>query len=454
MWKITRGQALTPSWLTTSLCLLILAVLVPPAQAATVVSETIWGTAGSDGSAAVAVAADGSRYIAGTAFSDSSSDSRLFVVKFSADGPVVWQRAWVGGFFGASARGVAVAADGSVYVAGFAFVAPNAAILLKFDADGALKWQRSWGGNAFPEDVAVAPDGSVYVAGSVRLPGEVNQRISLTRFAPDGSVVSHQAWATPESQGETQGEGLAVSADGSVYLAGVAPRFGPDGAFLGSDVALLKVASDGSLAWQRTVTAGESADSRGGVTVAPDGSVYVAGGRFDPRTSDLNALLLKFTPEGNLLWNRNWGGRSGDEATGVAVGADGTVFLAGNTNSFGSGSDDLFLLQLTPDGKPKDAIAWGSAVDPGSDFTDHADGVAIAPDGSVVIGATAWQGPYALLSAPPHVAKDKATVGTPDFPLESAADGTADPGGVVTDIADGSAEDRPGFDAALLVVAP
>src|SRR6266704_2412367 len=253
MWNMNRPRTLTPSWLTTSFSLLILAGPVAPARAATVVSETIWGTAGSDGSA-----------------------------------------------------GVAVAADGSVYVAGFAFVAPNSAILLKFDADGTLQWQRSWGGSAFPEDVAVAADGSVYVAGSVRLPGEVNQRISLTRFAPDGSVVSHQAWATPESQGETQGEGLAISADGSVYVAGVAPRFAPDGAFLGSDVALLKVAANGSLAWQRTVTAGESADSRGGVTVAPDGSVYVAGGRFDPRTRDLNALLLKFTPEGTLLWNRNW----------------------------------------------------------------------------------------------------------------------------------------------------
>ena len=454
MWNMNRPRTLTPSWLTTSFSLLILAGPVAPARAATVVSETIWGTAGSDGSAGVALAADGSRYVAGTAFADSSSDSRLFVVKFSAGGSVVWQRAWVGGFFGASARGVAVAADGSVYVAGFAFVAPNSAILLKFDADGTLQWQRSWGGSAFPEDVAVAADGSVYVAGSVRLPGEVNQRISLTRFAPDGSVVSHQAWATPESQGETQGEGLAISADGSVYVAGVAPRFAPDGAFLGSDVALLKVAANGSLAWQRTVTAGESADSRGGVTVAPDGSVYVAGGRFDPRTRDLNALLLKFTPEGTLLWNRNWGGRSGDEASGVAVGADGTVFLAGNTNSFGSGSDDLFLLRLTPDGKPNDAVTWGSAVDPGSDFVDHADDVAIAPDGNVVIAATAWQGPYALLGAPTHVAKDKAVLGTPDFPLEAAAAGAADPGGVVTDIADGSAEDRPGFDAALIVVAP
>jgi len=454
MSNVDKRRAVTPSWLPTSLCLLILSAPLAPAQAATVASETIWGTAGSDGSRAVAVGADGSRYLAGTAFSDSSSDSRLFVVKFSADGSVEWQRAWVGGFFGASARGIAVAADGSVYVAGFAFVAPNAAILLKFDTDGALQWQRSWGGSAFPEAVAVAADGSVYVGGSVRLPDTVNQRISLTRFAPDGSVVSHQVWATPESQGETQGEGLAVSADGSVYLAGVTPGFAPDGTLLGFDVALLKVAPNGSLAWQRTVTAGESTDSRGGVTVAPDGSVYVAGGRFDPRTSDLNALLLKFTPEGSLLWNRNWGGRSGDEAAGVAVGADGTVFLAGNTNSFGSGSDDLFLLQLTPDGKPKAAVTWGSAVDPGSDFSDHADDVVIAPDGKVVIAATAWQAPYALLSAPTHVAKDKAVVGTPDFPLEAAAAGAADPAGVVTDIADGRAEDRPGFDAALLVIAP
>src|SRR5437867_4136495 len=203
MWNMSRTRSLAPSWLTTSFSLLILAGPVAPARAATVVSETIWGTAGADGSAAVAVAADGSRYLAGTAFSDSGSDSRLFVVKFSADGSVVWQRAWVGGFFGASARGIAVAADGSVYVAGFAFVAPNAAILLKFDTDGALQWQRSWGGSAFPE---------------------------------------------------------------------------------------------------------------------------------------------------------------------AAVGADGTVFLAGNTNSFGSGSDDLFLLQLTPDGKAKNAFTWGSAVDPGSDF--------------------------------------------------------------------------------------
>jgi hypothetical protein len=39
------------------------------------------------------------------------------------------------------------------------------------------KW---WGGSAFPEDMAVAADGSVYVAGSVRLPGAFNQRISLT----------------------------------------------------------------------------------------------------------------------------------------------------------------------------------------------------------------------------------------------------------------------------------
>jgi len=165
-------------------------------------------------------------------------------------------------------------------------------------------------------------------------------------------------------------------------------------------------------------------------------------------------LLLKFTPEGSLLWNRNWGGRSGDEASGVAVGADGTVFLAGNTNSFGSGSDDLFPAAADARRQTKGRGHLGERRRSGQRFVDHADDVAIAPDGNVVIAATAWQGPYALLGAPTHVAKDKAVLGTPDFLLEAAAAGAADPGGVVTDIADGSAEDRPGFDAALIVSAP
>jgi beta-propeller repeat-containing protein len=295
--------------------------------------------------------------------------------------------------------------------------------------------------------VAVGSDGSVYVAGSVRL--GFNQQIFITKFASNGTVLWHKVWNTPESGGETQGQDVAIDAAGNIYVAGVTPRPDPNqpGGIIGFDVALLKVDSAGNLIWQRTVAAGETIDSRGGVAVAPDGSVYVAGGRFDQRTSDLNALVLKFGSDGSLLWNRNWGGRSGDDAAGVIVRADGAILVSGNTNSFGSGSDDAFLLRLEPNGRVTDAMTWGGPL------VDHGDSIAINSGGNVVIGGTAEGPPYSFLGAPMRVSKDRAALGTPNFPLISVESGVTDAAGVVEPIA-GTTNDDPGFDAALLVIAP
>lgn len=450
-----HSNIIDKSWLARPLfpaafLLLLIVVAAVPAQAASLISQTIWGTPEHESADGVATAPDGSTYLTGIHVVG-FDPFKIFLVKFALDGSISWQQTWDGPdpFFSNNARDVAVAPDGSaVYVTGSSFISPNVAVLLKFNpADGSLVWDRSWGGNAGPEGVAVGADGSVCVAGSVRL--GFNQEIFITKFAADGTVLWHRVWDTPESSGETQGQDVAIDAQGNVYAAGVTPRPDPNnpGGILGFDVALLKVDSNGNLIWQRTVAAGESVDARGGVAVAPDGSVYVAGGRFDERTSDLNALVVKFGADGSLIWNRNWGGRSGDDAAGVAVGTDGAVFVSGNTNSFGSGSDDAFLLRLEPNGRVMDAMTWGGPA------IDHGDSVAVAPSGNVVIGGTAEQPPYAFQAAPPRASKDRAVLGTPNFPLVAVESGVTAAGGVVETIA-GTTNDDPGFDAALLAIAP
>lgn len=446
--KTINERFLTYTLFAAAFSLLLLTAV--PGEAASLVSQTIWGTPGHESVEGVAAAPDGSTYLTGITFTG-FDPFKIFLVKFAPDGSIPWQRSWDGPdpFFSNNARDVAVSPDGSaVYVTGSSFIDPNVAVLLKFNsADGSLLWDRSWGGNAGPEGVAVAADGSVYVAGSVRL--AFNLQIFITKFDPDGNVLWHRVWNTPESRGETQGQDVASDAGGNVYVAGVTPRPDPGnpGEILGFDVALLKLDADGNLIWQRTVAEGDSIDSRGGVAVAPDGSVYVAGGRFDPRDSDLNTLVLKFGADGSLIWNRNWGGRSGDDPAGVTVGADGTVFIAGNTSSSGAGSTDAFLLQLEPNGKPRDAVTWGGPQ------IDNAGGIDIKPDGQVVIGATAEEPPYSLLGASRRVSKERALLGVPDFPLISVDSGVTDAQGVVETVA-GTTNDDPGFDAALVVIAP
>ncbi|HYO49183.1 MAG TPA: hypothetical protein VEW94_04975 [Chloroflexia bacterium] len=448
MYNVKRGRV----WLAIRLMALAGLVLVSLgaaglASAATLLTESTWGGPSDESTGGAAVAADGSTYLAGFTSSFGDGDLSVFVVKFAPDGTLVWQRTWDGPeqFGSDAANDVDVAPDGSVYVAGYTQGTGGDALLLKFSPDGTLLWQRTWGGSASDraEAVAVAPDGSVYIAGGTTSFGGGNSQIFAARFAPDGTLVWQRAWGL---DGFADGQGVAVAPDGSVYVAGVATR--PGGAFE-FDIVLLKLDGDGNLMWQQAYSAGEIADARGGVAVGPDGSIYVAGGIQQPRSRivDLNTLLLKFSPDGTLVWDREWGGRSGDEPADVAVASDGTVLLAGNTNSYGAGSDDAFLIQVRPDGRGLGGNTWGGTG------TDHSGGVDSAPDGTISLGATAHNPPYTFDRVTDRLSRARGTIATPSGVLSNATGIVSEPAGIV-ETPSGSTTYAGGHDAALLRIAP
>ncbi|HEU4927516.1 MAG TPA: hypothetical protein VFT24_10730 [Vicinamibacterales bacterium] len=432
----------------------VLAAVSPAAaQSATVLSHTIWGTPGHEGTEGIAVGADGSTYLTGI-HSLTAPPLKIFLVKLAADRSIAWQTTWDGPdpFFDSRASDVAVSPDGTaVYVTGTAFINPNQGVLLKFNAaDGSLIWQKSWGGSAFPEGVAVSADGSIYVGGSVRLNFDANLRASLTKFGPDGTVLWHRIWNTPTSGGETMGEDVAIDSIGDIYLVGGTPIPDPTDPtlILGFQIALLKVDASGNLLWQRTVAEEEQLDARGGLGTAPDGSVYIAGARL-PNRGSFDALVVKFATDGALEWARAWGGRGHDEANGVVVRADGAVFISGTTNSFGD-ADDVFFLHLQSSGRAEDAVTWGDPT-----TTDIADGIAVDPAGDAVIGATVQDPPYVFADAPRRTSRLRTAVGDPGFPLVPMDVANVDAGGTLESIA-GTTNDDPGghFDAAVVVIRP
>ena len=422
---------------------LTLTVTPASAQSATLVSQTIWGTAGHESVEGVAVGPDGSTYLTGN-HSLVGPPSKIFLVKFDPDGSIAWQQTWDGPdeFFDSRPSDVAVSADGTaIYVTGTALITPNLAVLLKFNAaDGAIVWAKSWGENSFPQGVAVDTDGSIYVSGNNNTSDDFH--VFVTRFASDGSVVWHRKW-----NGATSGGDVALDGGGNVYVAAEAPV--PGSEIFAFQIALLKLDTGGNAIWQRTVAEGEQLDARGGLTVGPDGSVYIAGARLDDHDFAFDALVLKFAPDGTLLWNRTWGGRGHDEAGGVAVSGDGAVFVTGTTNS-STPTDEVFYLQLAPaGGRAEDAALWGEP----DTHTERGDAIAISPAGDVVIGATVQDPPYLFRKASTRTSRLKVVVGDPNAavtPLDIAA---ADAGGTVEAIA-GTTNDDPGFDAAVVVIRP
>lgn len=418
-------------------------LVVSAAFGATVTSETLLGTAGSDSSEGVTVGADGSIYLTGNT-PGVTFEQNVFLAKFASDGSLVWQRTWDGPqqFFPDGATDVAVASDGSVYVSGSTLGSGGDALLLKFDAEGTLLWQRTYGGslNDSANALATAADGTVYLTGLTHTSSSDAGSLFVAKFDSLGALVWQKTYGTIDEEYE-EGQGVSVGPDGTVFVAGVATR--PGGTF-GFDAIVLKLDASGALLWQRAFATGEIADSRGGIAVDASGAAYVAGAVQDPA---LDALLLKFSTDGALTWARTWGGRSGDDSADVAITAGGIV-VTGNTNSFSQGIDDAYVLSVSADAKKAQANSWGDVGN------DRGSAVAIAPTGEIVLAAaTETPSPHVFDRASSRLARAR---GTLTDPAKSVVDGggvSADAGGTAStgSMTTGYAGS---FDAALVLIAP
>src|SRR5439155_8386375 len=217
----------------------------------------------------------------------------------------------------------------------------NDAVLLKFAADGTLLWERTWGGVACDESLAVATDvdGSAYIVGTETSFGAGGFGFFVVKFDAAGRLL----WQ--KIADGAAGMALAVASDGSVYAAGTIGR-DPLGNF---DMLVMKITSAGTLVWQRTYAAGSGADARGGMAAAPDGSMIVVAGALQSvkaNTPDITALIVALSPDGTLIFDNQFDGTNGEEGDGVTVAPDGTIYVTGTTTSFGAGFQDAFVLHL------------------------------------------------------------------------------------------------------------
>ena len=101
---------------------------------------------------------------------------------------------------------------------------------------------------------------------------------------------------------------------------------------------VLKLTPAGSLVWARTYGAGEVVDARGGMAAAADGSIYTAGAIQAAKGGivGIAALVLKIGSDGSLLFGKECCTKGGDTGEGIAVAPDGSVLLAGTTTGLGA----------------------------------------------------------------------------------------------------------------------
>lgn len=309
---------------------------------------------------------------------------------------------------------------------------PSDAFVAALEPDGALRWSRTIGGPGYERAYAIerAADGDLVIAGRAG-PGFPTTRESVQpvfggdsqwrgpygpqdgfvcRLSGDGQVVRFCTYLGTGDDGIIRD--LALDGDGNVVVAmgslrGDFPVGWFAGAFQpvphgGGDIVVLKLARDGGTVLWATYLGGRAHElGAPSVAVAADGSVVVllstrspdlpTPGGFDGTLGgEQDLYVARLSPGGDALLMGTYVGGSGVEAIethGLALGPDGSIYVAGGTSSAdlpttpgswlpvrpGDGNDG-FLARISPEGRLLAATYVGGR---GADY-----GEGLATDGA------------------------------------------------------------------------
>lgn len=205
---------------------------------------------------------------------------------------------------------------------------------------------------------------------------------------PEHNLLWMRTYDSPAHDND-KAEAVAVDAAGNIYVAGWSRR--PD---LGENhnILLIKYSPDGTMIWTRKHNSfPDGADYGLGVAVGGDGSIFVVGA-VDTSTNKLDGWLRKYDASGAVVTSFGAGGTvtynsvadSQDIFYGVAVAEDGSVYVAGTERRSDVGEDGNWLVvKYSATG----SLIWTRTHNGIASLWDEALGIAVEPkpNGDVVV---------------------------------------------------------------------
>ncbi|MEL6917213.1 MAG: hypothetical protein AAFO99_05725 [Bacteroidota bacterium] len=299
---------------------------------------------------------DGGYAIVGYAMSSDGDGSNNegfhdnWILKLDASGEVEWERSF--GFSGHDhSYDVVQTTDGGFFFVGFLDVTSSGGAGgegkgastrhgvgefwgTKLDAEGNLEWRRFFGGtnNDRAYGVVQSNDGGLVITGSSE----------SADFDISGSKGSYDFW-------------------------------------------VIKVTSNGDLVWESSF-GGSGIDKSYGISKTDDNSYVITGNTFSIDTDisknngESDIWLVKITDSGELVWEKTFGGLAFDAAQSVNLQQDGGFVIAGNSKSMdtdvtaNSGENDVWVIKTDKEGN----LVWektfgGSGLDFGFDAIENRD---------------------------------------------------------------------------------
>ncbi|MBK9729950.1 MAG: T9SS C-terminal target domain-containing protein [Chitinophagaceae bacterium] len=342
--------------------------------------------------------------------SGSNGKTDYWVVKMDQSGNLLWQQS-LGGSDHDAQWDFQLTDDGGYVIAGQSKSADGDLILnkgeedywiVRLDEGGNIVWQRSFGGSSEDEAYSVQQtmDGGFIVAGySESNDGDVTGNHGevdywVIKLDGAGNLIWQKSLGGSD---EDEGYYVQQTADGGFVIVGESES--DDGDVTGNhgegDYWIVKLDANGNLIWEKSY-GGSSVDYARMVKRTTDDGFVIAGwtssndGDISGNNGDTDYWIVKLNAEGELQWEKNLGGSDYDFAYSINQTADQGFIVAGYIHSNdmdvsgNHGSTDYWLVKLDASGN----LSWQKTL--GGTNYDQAYAVQQASDGGYIIAGLSF----------------------------------------------------------------
>lgn len=303
----------------------------------------------------------------------------MFLSKINSNGVIQWSKTF-GGTGSDIGQSVIQTSDSGFVVGGYttSFGAGGYDFyLLKTDKNGSLLWSKTYGGTGgdYCKSIAETKDGGYILAGETDSYGAGTIDVYLVKTDKMGSLQWSKSFGGTDWD---RGERVQQTTDGGYIVSGQTQSFGAGG----NDIYLIKTDTLGNMQWNKTYGSTGSEYVYRSVIQTMDTGYVVSGYTDGFGAGGWDFFILKTDNSGNLKWFKSIGGTGDDFGAAAQEVKDGGYIITGSGNSYGAGSDDVYLIKLDNNADFIWAKTYGSV---GSDYNTY---VKQTSDGGYALGST------------------------------------------------------------------
>jgi hypothetical protein len=261
---------------------------------------------------------DGGYIFTGYTKSVGAGSEDVWLVKTDKTGQVLWQKT-IGGIKNDAANSIVPTTDGGYIIAGYTYSKGSGQSdvwVIKTNSKGNPEWENTFGGL------------------------EADQAIAVLPTSDDSYIVAAYHFKEAKDAKENTATKAPISNPSNASGSYIPKRY--------QTIWLLKLNKSGNLVWNQTYDLAGVQSTPTAMLQLPDNGILIVGNTLTKdRSSD--ALLLKIKSDGSQEWQKTLGTNAWDALQSAALTPDGQI-VVGGTQSVGKNNNDAWLIKLSQKG--------------------------------------------------------------------------------------------------------